>query len=340
MNHDLAMLLTTSGSTGSLKYVRLSYENIYHNTRDIVNYLEIKSDDITITTLPMSYTYGLSIINTHLFAGASIVLSDISIMSKRFYEILNKYQVSSFGGVPYTYEMLSRQTFLHKPIKSLQYLTQAGGKISVELGEKFIKFCSENSMKFIIMYGQTEATARMTYLPWDYADKKVGSIGKPIPNGEIELHDEDDAVIAESNKLGEIVYKGKNVMMGYALELTDLEKGNELNGILHTGDIAYRDEDEFYFIVGRKSRFVKLFGKRVNLDEIEQILHNKGLNCVCTGKDDCINVHALEIGNDDFIRLFLNETTGINVKCIHVHLIKEIPRSASGKIEYHSLDLL
>lgn len=338
LHNDLAMLLTTSGSTGSLKYVRLSYENIYQNTKDIITYLEIKPEDITITTLPMNYTYGLSIINTHLFAGASIVLSDVSVMSKRFYETLNKYQVSSFGGVPYTYEMLSRQTFLHKPVKSLKYLTQAGGKLPIELGEKFINFCTANNMKFIIMYGQTEATARMAYLPWDYANKKMGSIGRPIPNGEITLHDENDVLITGFHTSGEIVYQGKNVMMGYACDLSDLEKGNELNGILHTGDIAYRDEEGFYFIVGRQNRFLKLFGKRINLDEIERLLQNKGLHCVCTGKDDYMNIYTLETDNEDVIKLYLYDMAGINMQCIHVHHINEIPRNTSGKIKYHSLD--
>jgi len=337
LHNDLAMMLTTSGTTGSSKYVRLSYDNIYHNTKDIVAYLGVSSRDTTITTLPMQYTYGLSIINTHLFKRARIVFFNASVISKDFRELLQQYQVTSFGGVPYMYELLSKQKFLDKSVPSLRYITQAGDKLSKGIKEKILDSCAKNGIDFITMYGLTEATARVSYLPWEYARKKIGSIGVAIPNGAIELVDKSDMIITNSYVSGEIVYTGENVMMGYADSLEDLEKGDVMKGKLYTGDIAYCDEDGFYFMVGRKKRIVKLFGNRVNLDEIEKILHQNDFFCVCTEGENSINIFTTEKGNEDRIKTCLHDTANINMKNINVHYINEIPKNASGKIAYRLL---
>ncbi len=174
LHDELALLLTTSGSTGSPKLVRQSYQNLKANTESIVQYLELEAGERPITTLPMNYTYGLSIINTHLYVGASMLLTDKAIMSRGFWEFLHKERATSFGGVPYTYEMLKKLRFFHMDIPSIRTMTQAGGKLTPELHREFAQFAQETNRKFVVMYGQTEATARMEYLPSEQALSKYG----------------------------------------------------------------------------------------------------------------------------------------------------------------------
>lgn len=211
INNNLALLLSTSGSTGSPKCVRISYDNLIENTKSIIKYLEINDSERAITTLPMDYTYGLSIVNTHLMAGASIVLNKESIIKKNFWLNIKKYNCTTFGGVPFTYELINR-FHLMENCSNIHYITQAGGKLHKKNAEIMIKECKQRGIKFIIMYGQTEATARMSYLPWEYAEQKMNSIGIPIPGGSFEIIDEKGNAVHEDIE-GELVYKGKNVTM-------------------------------------------------------------------------------------------------------------------------------
>lgn len=189
IDKDLALLLSTSGSLSDNKYVRISYKNVLSNANAIIEYLKITQSDKTITTLPMSYTYGLSIINSYLLAGATIVVTDYKIYQKEFWEIVRRQSVTSISGVPYMYEMLEKFGFMNMVIPSLKTLTQAGGKLSIELQKKYAGYSQGNGIDFYIMYGQTEATARMAYLPCEKIDLKLGSIGIPIPGGKITLED-------------------------------------------------------------------------------------------------------------------------------------------------------
>jgi len=251
LNEDLALLLTTSGSTGSPKLVRQSYKNIEANTKSIVEYLNLDETERAITTLPMNYTYGISILNTHLWVGASLILTDKGLMQKEFWQQFKEYDATSFGGVPYTYEMLFRLRFFRMDLPSLRYMTQAGGKLSPELHEQFAKWAIEKNKKFIVMYGQTEATARMSYLPAEKSLEKYGSMGIAIPGGKFSLIDVEGNEIREPETVGELVYVGENVTLGYAEKGEDLAKGDERFGKLVTGDMAKFDKDGFYYIVGR-----------------------------------------------------------------------------------------
>ena len=253
LHDDLALLLSTSGSTGSPKYVRQSYRNIESNTAAIVNYLGITEEDRAITTMPMNYTYGLSIINTHLYRGASIILTEDSLINKRFWEAFSNNQATTLAGVPYIFEILKKLRFKKMDLANLKYITQAGGKLEQELCVEFAKICTQKNIKFYIMYGQAEATARISYLPWEQVLQKPGSIGIPIPGGKIWLEDGDGMVIKEEFMAGELVYQGDNVTLGYAKNRFDLQKGDENLGILYTGDLAKRDHDNHYYIVGRKN---------------------------------------------------------------------------------------
>ena len=340
LNENLAILLSTSGSTGSPKLVRQSYNNIKRNSESIISYLELDSSERAITTLPMNYTYGLSIINTHLLVGACLLLTDKSIIQKEFWNFLCENKATSFGGVPYTYEILNRLHFFNMDLPSLRYFTQAGGKLSAELHEKFAKYAFSNNKKFFVMYGQCEATARMTYLPYSYSIFKIGSIGIAIPGGRIELRDEDNCCITEPEKEGELIYFGDNVTLGYAENLNDLSKGDERNGQLHTGDIAKMDKDGFLYIIGRKKRFLKIYGNRVNLDEIDQLIKNKfnDVDAVSTGRDDHLFIVLTNDKHSTEIRKFVSETIKINISAIKCVIIDSLPQNESGKVLYNVLE--
>ncbi len=337
ISNELKLLLTTSGSTGSPKFVRQTEKNIQSNTESIVEYLEIRPDDRAITTMPMNYTYGLSILNSHLYCGAAVILNEYTLMDKRFWALMKGEQATTFGGVPYIYEMLKKLRFGRMDIPSLRYLTQAGGKLSPELADEFSGICRERGMKFIVMYGQTEATARMAWRPWEYASSKSASMGIAIPGGEFSLIDVDGNVIETPETVGELVYRGDNVTMGYAQSRHDLAKGDENNGILHTGDMAKRDADGFYYIVGRKKRFLKLFGNRVNLDEVEQLLKKQGIDCAVAGTDDNMVIYITDESKFAKASDFIDNHTAISHGGFKIQVIPEIPRNESGKILYSEL---
>jgi len=338
LHKDLALLLSTSGSTGSPKFVRQSYNNINSNADAITQYLGITSTDRPISTMPMSYTFMLSIINSHLLKGASIILTDATLMEKRFWEKIKDNNATTFGGVPYIFQMLKKLRFARMDLKTLKYITQAGGKLSKELTAEFNDICTKKGIRFYVMYGQTEATARMSYLPWEYARQKLGSMGIAIPGGKFWLEDEKGNVIKDSDTTGELIYKGDNVTLGYAESCLDLSKGDENKGILHTGDLAKRDADGFYYITGRKKRFLKMFGKRVNLNEVEELIKEAGYDCACTGTDDNLNIYMTELDTKDWVRKYLVECVGINQAGFSIVLIDKIPRNASGKVQYSALD--
>ena len=334
---ELALLLTTSGSTGSPKLVRQSGRNIEANTRSIAEYLGILPEDRAITTLHMQYTYGLSILQSHLSVGAAVILTDKTLMDKEFWALLKEQKATTFGGVPYIYEMLKKLRFDRMNLPSLRYLTQAGGKLPKELAEEFIQTCKRKNMKFIVMYGQTEATARMAYLPWEHAESHAASIGIAIPGGEFWLADPEGAPILEPETTGELVYRGPNVTLGYAENRFDLCKPDENHGELRTGDMAKRDAKGFYYIVGRKKRFLKLFGSRVNLDEVEGLLNRAGIPCACAGVDDRLDVYITDGSLLGQAERFIKEHTAINPNGFQLHVIEEIPRNDSGKVLYSAL---
>ena len=337
LNPELASLLSTSGTTGSPKLVRLSYNNLLSNASSISQYLSLNKNHRAISSLPMNYSFGLSIINSHLFAGGSILMTTESITQRRFWDLFNDFKITSFSGVPYTFEILKNFKLLQMNLPSLKMLTQAGGKLSNELAEYFIEFSNNHKVDFFIMYGQTEGTARLSYLQPEFISKKMGSIGKPIPNGNFYIIDEIGNRITKSGLSGELIYEGPNVMLGYAENRLDLEKGDENNQSLQTGDIAYYDEDGFYFIVGRIRRFVKLFGNRVNLDDIENLLKGNGIESACVGRDNYLIVYILDSKHISLTKDFLFTKLGIHFSVFEIRLINNIPKNSSGKTLYSKL---
>ena len=340
VNKYLSVLLTTSGSTGSPKLVRLSKENLKSNALSIAEYLHITTDERPVTSLPMHYSFGLSIINSHLLKGATLLLTPASYVEREFWQFANENSFTSFSGVPYTFEIMKKMKLWKQPMPTLRTLTQAGGKLSNELLQFFMEKYEPQGVKFYLMYGQTEATARMSYLEPEYGLSKLGSIGKGIPGGTFSLIDDNGRVIEVANEVGELVYEGPNVSMGYAECATDLMKGDENHGVLYTGDLAYRDEDGFYFIAGRKKRFLKLFGNRISLDYVETLLKEKLKECVCVGDDSQLVIYTTDTGFDeDEIIDFIVGRTKIVRTVFSVRHIDEIPRSESGKIQYKELSV-
>ena len=336
MQDDLCLLLTTSGSTGSPKLVRQTYTNIKANTESIIEYLKIDKEERAITTLPINYTYGLSIVQTHLKAGARIFCTEKTFFDRDIWNIFKQFRITSFGAVPYTFEMLKRLRFLDMDFPCLHYVTQAGGKLSRELQLEFAKALRCKGKKFIVMYGATEATARMAYLPAEVAVEKAGSMGIPIPGGRFEIIDVDDHVITQPEVPGELVFYGDNVTLGYAEKVEDLNLPDERHGRLVTGDIAKMDADGYYYIVGRKSRFLKMFGNRINLMEVEKILLKKGWEAACAGEDNKMEIYTTADSVEE-IHQYIAKKLKLYPSCIRVVHIETIPRNESGKILYSKL---
>ena len=334
INPELALCLTTSGSTGSPKFVRLSLANVKANAEQIAEYLEIDENERPVTVLPSYYSYGVSIINSHLIKGATILMTEGTIAQREFWNFMKEYQATSIAGVPYTYEMLKMLRFFRMDLPYLKTMTQAGGKLNKDIAKEYIEFAESKGKRFFVMYGQTEATARMSYLPLEHALDKYASIGIAIPRGKFSLIDVNGNVIEESDVDGELVYEGPNVSLGYAECRADLAKGDENHGVLHTGDVARRDADGYYYITGRMKRFVKVWGNRCNLDATEQLIKAITTSCACVGVDDKITIFVTQEGLEEEIIKLLVTKTGFNNRAFEVRVIDSIPVKSSGKIDY------
>ena len=334
----LSHLLPTSGSTGSPKLVRHSYENITSAALNISTFFELTSKERPLMVLPLYYTMGLSMVFSHLYVGATILITNLSMTDRSFWNFMKEEHATSFTGVPYSFEILNLMRFFYMDFPDLTLLTQGGGKMSRELNLKFAEYCSELGKRWIATYGQSEGTARMSWLPPEYAISKVGSIGRAVPNGELFLIDEKGEIIEKPYTEGEMCYRGRNVTLGYALKYEDLMKADERYGVLHTGDLAYRDGDGCYYIVGRMGRFLKFFGMRIGLDECEQIIKSKyAIDCACVGTDDRMIIYITDPLKRQMVKEELVNKTRIVASAFEVRIIDEIPRNDAGKILYHNL---
>lgn len=338
--HDqLALLLSTSGTTGSPSLVRLSANNIRSNAASIVKYLKIENYDKTITTLPMSYAYGLSIINSHFHAGACVVLNALTFFDQGFWDAINNHQVTSFSGVPYTFEILKKLNYVNFNTNSIRYLTQAGGHLDDSVKEYFIDVCQKKGQSFFVMYGQTEASPRMSFVPSEKLAQKISSIGIAIPGGTLTIRNGSSDIINQPYIHGEIFYEGPNVMLGLASSLTDLANGDEQNGVLATGDIGYFDSDDFFYIIGRSKRFIKVHGHRINMDEIEHWLLAQRITGVVIAVDEkltlCLEKHT---GDCSLLKKQLSAYFNLHISGILIHALSfELPRMPSGKVNYQLL---
>ncbi len=343
LHPDLCLLLSTSGSTGAAKFVRLSRGNLTTNADSICTYLGIGPTDSVLLNLKLNYSYGLSVLNTHMRAGGCVVLTEASVADDAFWNILEREKVTSFPGVPYSFEMIERSGRL-KDVAGLRYVTQAGGRLDPRLVRHFADEGRRHGWKFFVMYGQTEAAPRISYLPPDQMDTHANCIGIPIPGGRLWLRDDSGAPVSAANTPGELIYEGANVMMGYAEGLSDLalESGP---AILATGDVACRNAEGLYYIVGRLKRFVKPFGVRISLDDIESEGRTTAPGTIATGNDKRIVLVSDVAEEIEVLTARLDELRHkycLPPGILSVRRVAAIPRLLNGKIDYPSLkrDLL
>lgn len=338
LHENLSLLLTTSGSTGSPKLVRHSYRNLEASARNIASFFGFTSSERAMADLPMQYTMGLSVLHSHMIVGATVLLTEYSLLSSDFWEYLKNERATNFTGVPFSYECFKRLRFTRMDLPDLTTLAQGGGKLTDEMFRELAEYADRTGKRFFATFGQTECTARMAYCPPDRALEKTGTIGIAIPEGELFLLDDDGREIKETVAEGEMGYRGPNVTMGYATTPEELLLGDEWHGETHTGDMARRDEDGFYYIIGRKTRFLKLYGYRVSLDQTERMLETAfGVECACTGTDKRMEIYVTSEEHADEIPSYLAKATGILKGAFHVSVIDSIPRNESGKIRYKDL---
>ncbi len=335
LHPDLAVLLSTSGSTGAAKLVRLSHAAVEANAKSIAEYLGLTADERAITTLPIHYSYGLSVVTSHLSVGATILLTERSVIQDEFWEFFEAESATSLAGVPYTYELFDSIDLRRKAPASLRTMTQAGGRLAPETARAYAEWASSVGVRFFVMYGQTEATARMAYVPPELLIEYPGCIGVAIPGGAFHLIDEQGEPVEAAEAPGELVYSGPNVMLGYALNEADLAKGREVPE-LRTGDLAVRNGEGLYRIVGRKSRFSKLFGLRISLDDVEAALARRGVRAVVTG-DDALLAVAITTGDPEVVWESLVDEINLPASAICVVAYAQIPVMSSGKFDYQAI---
>lgn len=329
--NELSLLLPTSGSTGSPKLVRHSYRNIEANADNVRRLFGLTENEKAMAILPMHYTMGLSVIASHLLTGATLLLSGRSLLDRGFWAMLK--EATSFTGVPYSYDILTKMRFTRMDLPNLKIITQGGGKLTPEMWNTFAQYAQDKGKKFIATYGQSECTARMAYLPAELAMSKVCSIGIAEPGGQLSIIDSEGNESFEGEATGEMVYRGENVTLGYATCQEDLMKGDENHGVMHTGDLARRDADGCYFIVGRLKRFLKIFGLRIGLDEVENMIKQEyKTDCYCKGNDEKLVILVTDKSIIDCLPAFIEEKTHLFHQNIEVQLVDAILRNEAGKV--------
>ena len=338
----LAEIIFTSGSTGEQKGVLITHKNIIANTGSIIEYLKLTQDDTIDVVLPFYYCYGLSLLHTHLKVGGSIVMNNNFIFIGSVLNDINKYKCTGFAGVPSHYQILLRKTrdFKTSSFPTLRYVTQAGGKLHVTFIREFVETFPD--IDFFVMYGQTEATARLSYLPPDKLSTKFGSIGKGIPGVTLRVVDEHGEPV-KPGETGEIIARGDNIMQGYLNEPDDTAKAIR-NGWLYTGDLATVDEDGFIFIQSRKKEIIKVGGVRISPQEIEEVIvtYPGVIACSIEAIPDellgeaikatlFINELDREILSEDTIRKYCASRLSMNKMPKIIAFETTLPFNASGK---------
>tara|TARA_B100000965_G_scaffold395207_1_gene408412 strand:+ start:840 stop:2261 length:1422 start_codon:yes stop_codon:yes gene_type:complete len=338
LNEEICLLLPTSGSTGESKFVKLTYKNIVSNVKKIINYLKISNQDKTITTLPPEYSYGLSIINTHIFKGASIFINKKSIIEKSFWENIKKFNINSFGGVPFTYEILKKLKLDSKlkKIKSIKYLTQAGGKLSNELQSYINSISKKYKFKFYVMYGSTEASPRMSIL-LSGKSQKIGSIGKPLKGCFFYLKKK-NKIVKKAFVKGDLYFVGDNIYGGYASRIDELKYIKKFK-YLKTGDIAYFDKQNDFYIQGRSDRIIKLKGIRLELDNLEKEFGKRFLKEVkLVLYNETLKVFFIKkVNNMAEIKSKVSKLSNVHPSNIKIYVINKFPLTSSNKINYNNL---
>jgi hypothetical protein len=333
LHPDLALLLSTSGSMGSPKLVRLSAENLQANAESIAEFLELRGDDRGLLSLPLHYSYGLSVLHAHLAVGASLYVTAQPIISPGFLDNVAGAGCTNIAGVPHSYALFEEIGLRRHALPSLRLMTGGGGALAPDRVRDYARFMQARGGRLFVMYGQTEATARMAYLPPEAALTHADHIGIAIPGGRFELIDEKDQRIDRPNQVGELVYSGPNVMMGYAEMRADLALGATLDR-LRTGDLATRGPEGFFRIAGRCARFSKIAGFRIGHDDLERRFRQRGYVAAVTGDDARILVALEGSAAIADLRDEIARDAGIPADRIRIAVCHALPRTTTGKIDY------
>lgn len=321
LHPDLGICLSTSGSTGSPKLVRLSQNGQMANAASIAQYLDLDAQERPLAHLPIEYSFGLSVIASHAYVGATVRLTQHTVMEKSFWQALS--DATSLAGVPFHFEMYKRMRIARADLPNMRTLLQAGGKMSPESVMFFHDLAEERGWKFHVMYGQTEAGPRISWLPHEKVSQHPDAIGQAIPGVTLSVEE------------GELVVNAPSVMLGYAETVADLSRGDDLQGVLHTGDLAEAVGDGIYKITGRKNRMVKVHGNRVNLTEVEQRLMQDDLLVYCVGRDDVMTLFTS--ADTELVRTRAVHIFALPPRSLKVVKIAEAPRTLNGKIDYAKL---
>ncbi len=332
----LQILLSTSGTTGSQKYVRLSGDAVLANARQIAQALAIDERSVGIAHLPLHYSYGLSVVTSHLISGGRLCFINDSITSPSFWSKIGAVGGSHFPGVPFHYVALARLGPGLVPA-SVKTFTQAGGALDLRVQTKIREWAAQRGGRFFVMYGQTEASPRMATLQHADHARKAGSVGVALAGGRFSIVDENGLALP-AEAVGTVVYEGPNVMLGYAMSRADLGKGDEMNGRLETGDLGRLDAEGFLYLTGRTKRFAKIAGYRLGLDEIEKELFAVcPVACLDLGEKIAVaHEQELEAALKARVRE-LADTYKVPSSSFALRKIAQIPRAASGKIDYARL---
>jgi acyl-CoA synthetase (AMP-forming)/AMP-acid ligase II len=332
---DLAVILTTSGSTGAGKAVRLSAGAVEANARSIAGYLGLRSDDRAALVLPLHYAYGLSVLHAHLTAGASVWLAGGSVTDADFPARYAAAGCTNLPGVPYTFDLLERSgAFASIPVP--RFMTVAGGRMEPDAVTRWSSRLEAGGGRFFVMYGQTEATARIAYVPPEAAGRASDAIGIAIPGGRLSLVDEAGRPVTAPGAVGELVYHGPNVMMGYATGRDDLSRGPEVDA-LATGDLATLGPDGFYRIVGRKRRMSKIAGVRIGHDALEAALAREGIAAAVVGDDTRLAAFFTGDADAGHVRGRLAVLARVTARHVEAVRLEALPRRPTGKVDYEAL---
>ena len=343
---DAAAIIYTSGTTGDPKGVVLSHENLARNVAAIQDYLAIRSDDRVMCVLPFYYSYGNSVLHTHVTRGATLVLENSLMYPHRLLDQMQRWEVSSFYGVPSTYYLLLARTQLESfDLSRLRYCAQAGGPMNEAKIAKWLEFLPDT--RFIVMYGQTEASARLSWLPPGRMKDKPGSVGIAIPGVELGIKDEMGRALPPGTQ-GEVCARGDSIMQGYwRNERATAEVLRD--GWLHTGDLGYQDEEGFLFLVGRNREMIKTGAHRVSPREIEEVIAGiEGVTEVAViGIEDdimgqvvkaCVIAGPAGDGLRKQIHRRCRQRLALYKVPKEIAFYEDFPRTASGKIKKHLIE--
>lgn len=336
IHKDLSLLLGTSGTTGESRYVRLAAQALDANAGSIAAYQKLVPADRAALILPIHYSYGLSVLNSHFSVGGSIYVPAAGAGDAELATEIADAGCTNLAGVPYSYELMERAGLLSRPLRGLRFMSVAGGRLAPRLTEAFRRKLTDQGSALFVMYGQTEATARISYVPPEKLDDKADSIGIAIPGGSLRLVDDEGRTVVSANVQGDLCYRGPNVMMGYAADRADLTLGHAVEE-LRTGDIATRDVDGFYRIVGRAKRISKIGGRRIDHAAVEAELARQGIDAAVAGDDTRLVAAYRSNQSEQAVIASVMRCTALPAIAIAPVKLAEFPRLSMGKIDFRRI---